>query len=137
MGSRTQEKQSKHDEAVQAAGQIYRQKGKHAWLNPGGEKNKEWCERYVDVIAVHNRLSISAWVIEIETEDSVSENEARSQWKDYDGVYSQQWYLAVPVPSKATANTLIQKHAITHCTVLTWQRNTDGTYTFWGLPGLN
>ena len=76
-------------------------------------------------------------MIEIETEDSVSENEAKSQWKDYDNVYTKRWYLAVPAALEQTAKTLIQKNAISHCTVLTWQRNTNGTYTFWGLPGLS
>ncbi|MBC8507268.1 MAG: MmcB family DNA repair protein [Anaerolineales bacterium] len=136
MSNRIYNKQSEHDGAVRAAGQIYRKHGKHAWINPNGEKNKSWSGRYIDVIAGENQQATSAWVIEIETDDSVNDTEARSQWKDYSEAYSQRWYLAVPSSSKTKAEQLLQKHGITNCTVITWASNQNGTHTFWGLPGL-
>ncbi|MBU0509560.1 hypothetical protein KKH27_12090 [bacterium] len=129
--------QSGHDGAVNAAGQIYREHGKHAWVNPNEEKNKDWCGYFIDVIAVETRSADHAWVIEVETEDSVSESEAKEQWKDYDKVYTGRWYLAVPRASESEANRLIALHNLQHCTVITWERNANGTHTFWGLPGLN
>jgi hypothetical protein len=137
MATRASERQSKHDLAVHAAAQIYTDNKRHTWINPDGEKNKNWCGKYIDVIAVKNPRDSSAWVIEIETEDSVSDNEARYQWKDYDSVYTKRWYLAVPAELEEIANNLLQKHGIQHCTVTTWRHNTNGTHTFWGLPGLN
>jgi hypothetical protein len=83
MSNRNYTKQSNHDGAVRSAGQIYREHGKHAWMNPNGEKNKRWSGRYIDVIAAENQQATSAWVIEIETADSVNDTEARSQWKEY------------------------------------------------------
>lgn len=137
MANRISQRQSEHDEAVYAASQIYSQNGKHTWVNPDGKKNKKWANRYIDVIAVENPQDTTAWVIEIETKDSVSDSEAKSQWKDYDSVYTKRWYLAVPVASEQAAKTLLLKHNIQHCTVVTWQRNSNGTHTFWGLPGLD
>jgi len=136
MAYRMQERQSGHDAAVRAAANIYRQHGKHVWINPGSEKNKSWLNRYVDVIAAASANANRAWVIEIQTADSVSDTEARDQWKDYDGVYTQHWYLAVPVGSKEKAQQLLRDYSISHCTLVTWRREPDGTYTFWGLPGL-
>lgn len=40
MAIRIDNRQSEHDQAVRAAKQIYEAKGKHAWINPNGEKNK-------------------------------------------------------------------------------------------------
>jgi hypothetical protein len=136
MANRIYNKQSEHDGAVRAAGQIYRDHGKHAWINPDGEKNKDWGGRYIDIIAAANQQATSAWVIEVETDDSVNDTEAGLQWEDYSKVYSQRWYLAVPSSSKAEAERLLKKHGITNCTVITWTRNQNGTYTFWGIPGL-
>ncbi len=137
MKTRYATSQSGHDEAVNAAGQIYPKYSKHAWVNPNGENNKEWCGYYIDVIAVNTLSANEAWVIEVETEESVSDSEATGQWKDYDKAYTGHWYLAVPLASEAEASRLVALHGIQHCIVITWRRNADGTHTFWGLPGLS
>jgi hypothetical protein len=136
MATRTSQGQSEHDAAVRAARQIYSDRGKHAWINPGSEKNKSWSGRYIDVIAVNEPNADRAWVIEVETADSVNDDEAKGQWKDYATAYTA-WYLAVPQHSKDQAESLLARHAISHCTVVTWRRNPNGTHTFWGLPGLS
>lgn len=137
MARRQPARQSEHDDVVGAAASIYRDRGKVVWVNPGSEKNKPWSGRYIDVIAVNAANATSAWVIEVETADSVSEAEAAGQWADYTAVYSQRWYLAVPTGSEDEAARLLQAHRINNCTVVTWQRNGNGTHTFWGLPGIS
>lgn len=137
MATRPPARQSEHDDAVRAAASIYRERGKVVWINPDGEKNKPWSDRYVDVIALNAASTTSAWVIEVETADSVSEREASGQWEDYAAAYSRRWYLAVPLESEDEARRLLRAHRITNCTVVTWQRNANGTHTFWGLPGLS
>ena len=127
--------QPQHDSAVRAVKDIYQRHSMYAWINPNGEKNREWCGYYIDVIAVQAREATSAWVIEIETEDSVNETEALNQWKEYDKVYTG-WHLAVPTASKSEAERLIHKYGLSHCGIVTWTQNGDGTYSFWGLPGL-
>lgn len=136
MLNRRTEKQSEHDGAVYAAQNIYQKNGLKVWINPGSEKNKELGGRYIDVIASERPRFDKAWVTEVETDDSVSESEAKNQWKDYASVY-ERWHLAVPVSSKSEAEELLRKHRITNCTVITWRHERDGTYTFWGLPGIN
>ena len=96
MAVRQFTKQSEHDAAVSAAKQIYEDKGKHVWINLGSLKKKAWNGHYIDVIAAESLDATSAWVIEVETVDSVSDSEARDQWQDYDNVYQKHWYLAVP-----------------------------------------
>lgn len=136
MATRTSQKQSEHDAAVQAAQQIYSERGMSAWINPGSEKNKAWSGRYIDVIAVSEPNADRAWVIEVETADSVNDDEAKDHWEDYDTAYTA-WYLAVPQRLKDEAEALFARHGISHCTVVTWRRNSNGTHTFWGLPGLS
>ncbi len=134
MANRSTDKQSEHDGAVRAAGQIYLENGKISWINPNGEKNKSWSARYIDVIAAEKSDADRAWVTEVETEGSVSDSEARLQWQDYAQAYTH-WYLAVPIDLKSSAEGFLQKYNITNCTVITWRWNPNGTFTFWGLPG--
>ena len=136
MATRMSQRQSEHDGAVRAAQLIYSAGGRYAWINPDGERNKHWAGRYIDVIAVAALDADEAWVVEIETTDSVTDTEASKQWVDYNNAYSH-WYLAVPQESRARADELVTRYGLNHCKVVTWQRNADGTHTFWGLPGLN
>lgn len=135
MANRKTTKQSDHDNAVRAAKNIYEQNDKHATINPGSQKNEAFKGHYIDVIARKSASSNSAWLIEVETEDSVSESEAKDQWKTYDDTYSV-WYLAVPVDQETDAQSLLESNSISNCTFITWKKKEDGTHTYWGLPGL-
>lgn len=135
MMKRSYLKQPNHDNAVRAVREIYQSHNMYAWINPDGEKNRELFGYYIDVIAVQNQYATLAWVIEIETEDSVNETEALNQWKEYDQAYTN-WYLAVPVVSKSEAERLVWKYGFSHCEIVTWTVDGDGAYLFWGLPGL-
>ena len=127
--------QSEHDTVVHALKALYEHHGKRVWINPGSERNYAWCGRYIDVIVVENiREPSVAWVIEVETEDSVTDEEARNQWRDYDQAYQQRWHLAVPMKSAASARELIQQYRIEHCNLATWVLAPNGVYTFNGLP---
>jgi len=134
MANRKSDRQSDHDAAVAGLASVYRDKGFSQWSNPNGEKNKDFDGRYPDVI-VKSKDGDGYYLFEIETDDSVSEDEASSQWKDYDSTWSC-WYLGVPVDNEGEAKRLCQKHGIKNCRIKTWRQNQDGTHTFWGLPGL-
>ena len=71
--------------------------------------------------------------IEMETTDSVTEDEAKGQWTDYDNAYEDGWYLAVPSKMESSANKLIDEFGIENCTVITW-REDDETYYFSKFP---
>jgi len=135
MARRTQKKQSKHDAAVAGLKSNYAEKDYTTWSNPNGKKNKKFKGYYPDVLVKVKGKKDRYYVFEVETDDSVTQDEAEAQWVDYDEAYSQCWYLAVPKGQKANAQALLDNNEIEHCEVVTWQRNDDGTHTFWGLPG--
>ena len=136
MALRTAAKQSAHDDAVRAAGQMYRDRRMHVWLNPDGEMNTEIGGLFIDVIAAATAGRDNAWVMEVETEDSVVDAEAESQWKKYGEAFSS-WHLAVPVSRYEAARKLVVQHDVQHCSVIMWDKNPGGIHTFWGLPGLD
>ena len=138
MAKRTETAQSDHDAAVRALAELYKQKHKekNVWINPDGEKNKSWAGRYIDVIVADKVDKDSAWLIEIETADSVNDTEAESQWKYYDSVYTKDWNLSIPVECLKDAVALVQKYKLENCFILPWRKYSDGTYRFYGLPGL-
>jgi len=135
MAIRAAAKQSAHDDVVRAAGQVYRANGKRVWLNPDGEKNREWAGFFIDVIAAATSTPDRAWVVEVETDDSVCASEAESQWVKYGDAYTS-WYVAVPKGQEEAARRLIQEHNVRNCRIATWEKVPTGQYTFRGLPGL-
>jgi hypothetical protein len=104
-------------------------------LNPDGAKNKVWGGLFIDVIAAATPGSDKAWLVEVETEDSVTAMEAKSQWVKYGDAYLS-WHLAVPVSQHEAARELVAQHGVQHCNVIMWDKNPGGIHTFWGLPGL-
>ncbi len=131
----TQLRPSLHDAVVKTAGMIYHQHGKYAWTNPGSEKNKSWNGYFIDVIAANEPYPASAWVTEVETDSSVNDAQARTQWVAYDEAY-QVWYMAVPSGHENEARRLFNKYGIIHCTVFTWWTDRDGQIVFSHMPGL-
>jgi hypothetical protein len=135
MAIRSVAKQSAHDDVVRAVGQVYRSSGKRVWLNPDGEKNREWAGFFIDVIATAPTLPDRAWVVEVETDDSVCAAEAQSQWARYGDSYTA-WCLAVPEGQEETARSLVREHDVRNCRIASWFRLPSGQYAFRGLPGL-
>lgn len=84
--------------------------------NQGSEKNR-WAgshQNYPDLVGwvrdgAQDRL---VWVAEVETEDTVSEAEARGQWREY-AALPVPFYLIVPKGYAATARQLVAKVGIT------------------------
>lgn len=127
--------QSEHDTVIGNIEALYQHHGKQVWTNPGREQNYSCWERYIDVIVVDNVPRPSTvLVIEVETAESVSDDEACNQWRDYDQVYTGRWYLAVPAESKLKAQNLLREHGIQHCILATWSLDEDQVYHYQGLP---
>ena len=135
MGSRTDKDQSDHDGAIRAAKSIYADHSIRVWINPDGEQNKSWDGKYIDIIVPTASDKHMAWVVELETIATITDQEAREQWKSYDDVYSF-WHLAVPRGSEDKAKELLNKYHISNYTMIQWRKEGDGTYTFWDLPRL-
>lgn len=125
-----------HNAAVFAAAALYFDYGLYCWVNPGEEKNKSWNKLYIDVIVARTQDEVQqAWLIEFETEASVSETQAQNQWRQYAQAYSH-WYLAVPVNSRDRASFLLNKYCIDNCSLITWQKTEADDCFFYGLPCL-
>lgn len=135
MNSRTDKDQSDHDGAIHAAKSIYADHSIRVWVNPGGEKNKSCGGEYIDIIVPTASDKQRAWVVEVETADSITDQEAREQLKNYDDAYNI-WHLAVPRGSEDEARELLNKYHISDYTMIQWKKDEDGTFTFWGLPRL-
>lgn len=136
MSSRTYRDQSEHDVAVGAIKSIYADNGVRIWINPNSRKNKSWSGEYIDVIVPVASNNNRAWVIEVETSSSITDQEARDQWSNYDDVYSS-WHLAVPTGYMDKTRDLLNKHNLSNYSLIKWKKNKDGSHTFWDLPRLN
>lgn len=137
MTTHSRARTSLHDQVVRGAQEIYERHGRKVWVNPGQQKNKAWCGQYIDVIAVGHVNDTEAWVIEVETEESVTDAEASTQWSSYDNAFAQgRWYIAVPRNKMQLAQSLVKLHGLRRVSVITWARNAKGGISFWGLPGL-
>lgn len=110
---------------------IYEQNDKHATINPGSQKNEAFKGHYIDVIARKSASSNSDWLIEVETEDSVFESEAKDQWKAYDDTYGV-WYLAVPVDQETDTQSLLESYSTSNCTIISWKKKEVGTHAYRG-----
>ena len=53
------------------------------YINPGQEKNSGIGDNYPDVILTKKNESIVRFIMEVETVDSISTDEAIKQWKKY------------------------------------------------------
>ena len=116
MISRTKNGQSLHDQAVGDIARV-RFTGENweaydAYTNPGGEKNKgievDGQTVFPDVVMTKKGMSTPTHVIEVETEESVTEEEAARQW----AVYARAgvpFFLYVPRGSGATAKRMAAK----------------------------
>ena len=135
MASRKTTKASEHDAVVRAIKRVYEREGIQAYINPGSQQEKSWGGYYIDVIAVESADERRAWVIEVETDDSISDGEARDQWKRYDDKYDH-WFLAVPSASRDEAERLCTEYGISNCTVIAWVHNPGDKFYFRKLPGL-
>jgi len=126
--------QGLHDARVRGLTGIYTAKGYTAWCNPDGEKNRVHNDGYPDV-TVKLKNEDSYYVFGVETADSITQAQAEAQWKDYSCAF-QHWYLAVPAGQEETAQELLEDNGIANCTVVSWNANEWGGYTFSGLPGV-
>jgi hypothetical protein len=96
---RTFAKQSVHDHIVRlVARQWAKPLSYYITINPGAEKNiAAGRGQYPDLVGwkVAAGKKILQWVAEVETEESVTEAEARTQWRSYAGL-GVPFYLIVP-----------------------------------------
>lgn len=98
--------QGQHDTAIRRLAVLWANPSQYnITTNPDGEKNRSVgsSQQYPDIIAWtrRNDRDGAVWIVEVETADSVIENEARNQWLNYAATGA---LLSLAVPSGSGAN---------------------------------
>lgn len=82
------------------------------YINPGQEKNAGIGDNYPDVILTDKNSTTVKFIMEVETVESVSQEEALRQWKKYVTEINATFYLVVPISSLKKAKELCQREGI-------------------------
>ena len=101
-----------HDRVVREIKNVLDQKNYDVILNPGQEKNAGIVGNYPDVIMAIKGTRQVRFILEIETADSVTKEEAEGQWKKYANEIRATFYIVVPEGALAKAKQLCQQIGI-------------------------
>ena len=95
-----------HDKVITEAVKILDQERFDIYTNPNQEKNASINDNYPDIILTEKGTTTVKFIIEVETSDSINQNEAENQWKKYATEINCTFYLLVPTNSLNKANEL-------------------------------
>lgn len=122
MATRSAQNQSFHDQVVRIAAS-YLDKNKYTiYLNPNGEKNTKIGDQYPDIIVTKKGDNKALFIIEVETQDSVTATEATSQWSAFQNLGGT-FYILIPKDSLNAAKLLCQTHGIKSKFATYWVEN--------------
>jgi hypothetical protein len=102
--------QTIHDSIVQAAAERLDATKYTVYINPGQQKNTAVGSEYPDIVVTPKGSNVVQFIIEVETADSVNENEA-VQWKTYSQLGGT-FYILVPHGSLQAARSICFRRAI-------------------------
>ena len=97
-----------HDKVVQEIKKVLNQRDFDIYLNPGSEKTAGINGNYPDVIMTPKNDKTVKFILEIETSDSVTKEEAEGQWKKYANEIRATFYIVVPEGALARAKSFCQ-----------------------------
>jgi len=112
--ARTFAESTEHDTIVNLAASLVG--GKYeVYTNPGGEKNR-WIackdrKHYPDIMLVPSGEKNSTIIVEVETEETVTDDHAEEQWKPYSKL-DRIFYLLVPADLLDEAKRICRQKAI-------------------------
>ncbi|MBP3528116.1 MAG: hypothetical protein J6K02_05515 [Alistipes sp.] len=112
MAHRTVEMTNLHDKVVNEIKQSLNQRNYDIYLNPGQEKNAGIAGNYPDVIMTIKGTTTVKFILEIETNDSVTKDEAEKQWKKYANEINATFYIVTPESAISKAKQLCQQVGI-------------------------
>lgn len=101
-----------HDKVIAEAVNILNLSQFDIYTNPGQEKNAGINDNYPDIIMTEKGTNTVKFIIEVETADSITQDEAVSQWKKYATEIDSTFYLLVPTSSLSKANELCKKNGV-------------------------
>ncbi len=103
---------SLHDRVITEITNVLNQKDFDIYTNPGQEKNAGIGDNYPDVIMTEKGTTKVRFILEVETEASVTWEEAINQWKKYSTEINATFYLVVPQQLLNKAIVLCQQAGI-------------------------
>ena len=101
-----------HDRVVREIVSHLNNKSFDIYINPGQEKNAGIGDNYPDVVMTEKGRNTVKFILEVETEDSVTKDEAINQWKKYTSEINATFYLVVPAALLNKAKELCQRENI-------------------------
>lgn len=112
MAQRTKENASLHDRVVREIRNVLNQRDFDVYLNPGQEKNAGIGDNFPDVIMTVKGTSTVKFILEIETVDSVTKEEAETQWRKYSNEIKATFYIVIPESISLKARQLCQQMGV-------------------------
>jgi hypothetical protein len=109
MANRINESQSLHDRVIDEVVKHLNKTDFDIYTNPGSIKNAKIGDNYPDVIMTDKGTKTVKFIIEVETADTVNQNEAENQWLKYSREISATFYLMIPLNSKSNAQLLCNR----------------------------
>jgi len=103
---------SLHDRVITEIRNVLNQKDFDIYANPGQEKNACIGNNYPDVILTEKGTTKVRFILEVETDASVTWEEATSQWKKYAKEINATFYLVVPKELLSKAITLCRQAGV-------------------------
>lgn len=110
MAERHLDYQTIHDSVIQTAYNNLDKVKHDVYINPGNIKNTQVSGLYPDIIITKKDEKNVKFIIEVETQDSINQNEVQ-QWTEYSNIGGQ-FYLLVPKNMKDTAELLCRQNNI-------------------------
>lgn len=102
--------QNEHDSVIQTAYNNLDKINHRVYINPNQQKNTNIDGQYPDIIITPANDNTVKFVIEVETSESVNNNEVQ-QWRTYSQLGGT-FYLLVPFASKTLAELLCRQNGI-------------------------
>jgi hypothetical protein len=111
MASRIVSSQSEHDKVIHAAYDELDKVNHDVYINPGQSNKTSVAGYYPDIIITNKGENSVKFIIEVETSDSINQNEV-SQWQNFSTKISGTFYLLVPFDCKNIAEILCRQNGI-------------------------
>lgn len=111
MALRNLHNQSIHDRVIQTAYANLDKVNYDVYTNPGQQKLTSVGGQYPDIIITPKNDINVKWIIEVETADSVTQNEATNQWAQYSNLGGT-FYLLIPRESRNLAEQICIQNSI-------------------------
>lgn len=118
-----------HDRVVREIRNVLNQRDYDIHLNPGQEKNAGIRDNYPDVVMAIKGTKQVKFILEVETSDSVTKEEAEGQWRKYANEIRATFYIVVPESVAIKAKQLCQQAGV-NARFATYDVDLTGKITF-------